>query len=125
MIIKSLNWNRFIRQILPSIFFSVIFVLYWHDSRPLAANLIAMGIALLLLGNIFLETKTITRIFGIVFLLGSCYLTLALFSDIANGKATLASGYWVGLVLIIISIVMSVLFILGYEKNKQLTDTEQ
>ena len=114
---KSLNLKRIVRQILPSIFFSVIFVLYLYEGRPLAANLIAGSIALFLLGNIFLQNNIIGRVFGIIFLLGSFYMTLALFDDIADGEVTLRGGYWIGLVLIIISLIMSVLLILGYEKD--------
>jgi hypothetical protein len=124
MTIKSLNWNRFLRQILPSVFFIALFALGAFGSKILTVNLIAGGIVLVLLANIFLQNIVIRAIFGIIFILGSLYMTLALFSDIAKGKATLAGGYWVGLVLIIISIVMSVLLISGYEKNKQLSKTE-
>jgi len=51
-------------------------------------------------------------------------MTLALFDDIADGEATLGGGYWVGLLLIIISITMSVLLILAYEKKKTLSKLE-
>jgi hypothetical protein len=125
MTIKSLNWNRFLRQILPSVFFIALFALGAFGSKILTVNLIAGSIVLVLLVNIFLQNIVIRAIFGIIFILGSLYMTLALFSDIVKGKATLAGGYWVGLVLIIICIAMSVLLIWGNEKNQQLSETEQ
>ena len=59
---------------------------------------------------------------GVVFLLGSCYLWLALMSDVAKGKATL--GYVGGAFLILFSIAMSALLILGYGKKKQHIEIE-
>jgi hypothetical protein len=122
---KSLNWNRILRQILPSVFFIVLFALGTFGSKFLSVNLIAGFILLLLLGNIFLQNKIASRFFGVIFLLCSFYMTLALFDDIADGEATLGSGYWVGLLLIIISIAMSVLLILAYEKKKTLSESER
>ena len=110
---------------MPSVFFIALFALGAFGSKILTVNLIAGGIVLVLFANIFLQNIVIRAIFGIIFILGSLYMTLALFSDIAKGKATLAGGYWVGLVLIIITIAMSVLLILGYEKNKQLSEMGQ
>jgi len=121
---KSLNWNRILRQILPSFFFIVLFALGAFGSKLLSVNLIAGFILLLLVGNIFLQNKIASRIFGVIFLLSSFYMTLALFDDIADGEATLGGGYWVGLLLIIISITMSVLLILAYEKKKTLSKLE-
>jgi hypothetical protein len=124
MISKILNLKRFVRKILPSTYFVVLFALGAFGSKLLSVNLIAGFILLLLLLNIFLHNNIIGRVFGIIFLLGSFYMTLALFDDIADGEATLRGGYWVGLVLIIISLIMSVLLIWGYEKQKQLCETE-
>lgn len=117
MNLKSLNQERILRQILPSIFFIACVALYVGEMKGLTVNLIVAGIALMLLVNIFLQNKIIGRVFGIVFLLGSLYLTLALFDDIADGEATLKGGYWIGLVLVAISVVMSILLIWGYEKK--------
>ena len=122
MNLKSLNRSRILRQILPSVFFIVCIALYVGEVRDFTINLIAVGFALLFLGNIFFQNIIISRIMGVIFLLGSCYLTLALLSDVANGKATL--GYVAGLFLILFSIAMSVLLIIGYEKKKQLTEKE-
>jgi len=97
---KSLNWNRILRQILPSFFFIVLFALGAFGSKLLSVNLIAGFILLLLVGNIFLQNKIASRIFGVIFLLSSFYMTLALFDDIADGEATLGGGYWVGLLLL-------------------------
>jgi len=122
MKLKSLNRKRILRQILPSIFFILCIAGYIGEVRDLAVNLIAVGFALLLLGNIFLQNKIISRIMGVVFLLGSCYLWLALMSDVAKGKATL--GYVGGAFLILFSIAMSALLILGYGKKKQHIEIE-
>ena len=116
MKLETLNRSRLIRQILPSGFFILLFALYTFSSRLLYVNFITGGILLLLIGNIFLQNKTISRIFGVIFLLGSCYMTLALLDDVFDGEAT--KGYWVGGFLLIISFIMSVLLIWGYEKQK-------
>jgi len=117
MNLKSLNRDRILKQILPSLFFIVCVVLYIGNGRGLTFNIIFTGIGLLFLGNVFLQNIIISRILGIIFLLGSLYLTLALFDDIVDGEATLKGGYWVGLLLIVISIIMSILLIVGYKKS--------
>jgi len=106
-----------LRQILPSLFFIVCVVLYIGKGRGLTINMIFIGIGLLFLSIIFLQNIVISRILGIIFLLGSLYMSLALFDDIIDGEATLKGGYWVGLVLIVISIIMSILLIVGYKKS--------
>jgi hypothetical protein len=78
--------------------------------------LTAGSIALLLLGNIFLQNKIISRILGMIFLLASGFMLLALFSDFINGKAT--TGYFAGLFLFLFSIAMSLLLIRGYWAGK-------
>jgi len=117
MKLKSFNLNRLLRLILPSIFFIVCIIGYLYGSTPFVTiiNLIAAGIALLLLGNIFLQNKIISRILGIIFLLGSCFMLFALYSDVVNGKATL--GYLIGLFLVLSGFVMSILLILSYKKK--------
>jgi hypothetical protein len=105
------------------VFFIICIALYVGEVRGLTINLVVIGLALLLLGNIFLQNIIINRILGIIFLLVSCYLLLAIFSDFANGKATI--GYLVGLFLVLFSIAMSILLILGHEKKKQFAGTEQ
>ena len=124
MKLESLNSNKILRQILPSVFFIVLFALGAFGSKLLSVNLIAGFILLLLIGNIYLQNKVISRIFGVIFLLCSSYMTLALFDDIADGEATLRGGYWAGLLLVMASFTMSILLILGYEKKKQLIETE-
>ena len=69
----------------------------------------------LLLTNLFLQNKIIARILGVIFLLGTCFMILALLSDFFNGKAP--AGYWVGVILFLASIVMALLMLLGYEKE--------
>jgi hypothetical protein len=117
MNLKSLNRDRILKQILPSLFFIVCVVLYIGNGRGLTFNIIFTGIGLLFLGNVFLQNIIISRILGIIFLLGSLYMTLALFDDIVDGEATLKGGYWVGLLLFGISIIMSILLIVGYRKS--------
>jgi hypothetical protein len=117
MNLKSLNRDRILKQILPSLFFIVCVVLYIGNGRGLPINIIFTGIGLLFLGNVFLQNIIISRILGIIFLLGSLYMTLALFDDIVDGEATLKGGYWVLLLLIVISIIMSILLIVGYKKS--------
>lgn len=118
MISQILDFKRIVRQLLPATYFIVLLVLGLFGSKVLIVNLIVGGILLLLLVNIFLQNNIIGRVFGVIFLLGSFYMTLALFDDIADGEATLRGGYWVGLVLIMISLIMYVLLIWGYEKQK-------
>ena len=79
MNLKSLNRNKILRQILPSVFFIVCIALYVGELRGLTVNLIAAGFALLFVGNMFYQNKIISRIMGVLFLSGSCYLALALF----------------------------------------------
>jgi hypothetical protein len=122
---KSLNWNRILRQILPSVFFIAIFTLAAFQSNAFVGNFIGAIIALLLLCNLFLQNKIISRSFGVVFLLVSCYFLLALFDDIADREATLIGGYWVGLVLFLFSLAMSILLIWSYEKKKRLREIVQ
>jgi len=119
MKLESLNLNKIFRHYLPSIFFIVIFTLTAFQSGILIGNFIGAMIALLLLWNLFLQNKIISRILGIIFLLISCYFLLALFDDIADGEATFAGGYWVGLILFLSSLAMSILLILSYKKERQ------
>ena len=113
---KWLNKSRILSNILPSVFFIVVFALYMGELRPLPLNLIAVGFMLLILVNVFLYNKIISLILGIIFLLGSCYMMLALFSDVINGKAAL--GYIVMFFLVLISIGMSALLMLRFIKKQ-------
>ena len=122
---ESLSLNKIFRHFLPSFFFIVIFTLAAFQSGILIGNFIGAIIALLLLWNLFLQNKVISRILGIIFLLISCYFLLALFDDIAKGKATLAGGYWVGLVLFLSCFSMSILLILSYKKERQLSENRE
>ncbi len=112
-----MNGERLMKQVLPSVFFAVCLALCMGTEKGLAFNLLCAGIGLLVLGNVFLQNKIISRSLGIVFLLALLYLTLALFDDIVDGEATLAGGYWVMLVLIVVGLVMSVLLIIGYQRK--------
>ena len=110
------NKNLFLQLVLPSIFFIICFALYLDKERTLIVNAIAVGLIGLLLFNLFLQKKIISRIFGIIFLLITSFMILAMLSDLFKGKAT--AGYWVGCILCVISIIMALLLILGYEKKK-------
>ena len=128
MDLKSLNKDRILRQILPSTFFIVFSALAILHSSILIGKILGAIIILLLLGNIFLKSfmgRFIGIMLGIIFLLCSCYFLMALFSDIVKEKATLAGGYWVGLVLVLSCMVMSVLLIWGYENKKPICETKQ
>ena len=114
---KSLNWERILKQVLPSAFFVTCIAFYMGMERGLAFNLVFAGIGMLVLCNVFIQNKAISRVLGVVFLLASLYMCLALFDDIADGEATLAGGYWVVLLLVVLSVVMSVLLIVGYRKG--------
>ena len=46
-------------------------------------------------------------------------MLLALLDDIADGEATLAGGYWVGLVLCLSGLAMSALLIWGYKRKER------
>jgi len=128
MDLKSLNKDRILRQILPSTFFIVFSALAIFQSSILIGKVLGAIVILLLLGNIFLKSfmgRFIGIMLGIIFLLCSCYFLMALFSDIVKEKATLAGGYWVGLVLVLSCMVMSVLLIWGYENKKPICETKQ
>lgn len=115
---KSVNLNRILRQILPSGFFILLFVLNFIFSSSISVvEIIAGAVVLILLANIFLQNKIVNQVLGIIFLLGSLYLTLALFDDVIDGVATI--GYLAGGFLILVSIIMSVLLILSYKKKEQ------
>jgi hypothetical protein len=118
MKLGSLNNVILLRQILPSLFFFVCVVLYIGSERSLIVNMVFSGIGLLILVNVFLRNSVLSRVLGFVFLMGSLFMSLALFDDIIDKEAMLKEGYWVGLLLIIISIIMSILLILGYNKEQ-------
>jgi peptidoglycan biosynthesis protein MviN/MurJ (putative lipid II flippase) len=85
-----------------------------HRKKYIILNNISMGKII----------KIISRILGIIILLISCYFLLALFDDIIDGEATLAGGYWVGLVLCLSGLAISVLLILSPKRKKRLSKTE-
>ena len=116
MKLKSLNKRSVLRQILPSLFFIVCIALYIGAERGLIINLVAAGLALLLIGNMILQNKIINIILGGIFLLGSFYMLFAIYSDFVNGKAVM--GYFVVALLILASILMSILLISNCENKK-------
>ncbi|HBG23890.1 MAG: hypothetical protein A2X17_07130 [Bacteroidetes bacterium GWF2_41_61] len=100
---------------LPSIFFIVIFFTQTFFSSVFAVNLIAGGVLLLLIANLVFRNIIISKILGIVFLLGSLYFLLALLDDVFDGEASI--GYLFGGFIILFSIAMSVLLMVGYDKK--------
>lgn len=111
---KSIDLNRIWREFLPSIFFAAWFGVYAIGSNILIVNVIAGFIALALVGNLFLRSVVVGRIFGILFFLGSVYFSLAMLDDFADGEASY--GYLFGLPVIIICIALSVLMIIEFPK---------
>ena len=121
---KLLNRERLLKQVLPSLFFIVValhFITLGAIQSSWSVVIIAVSFIALLLSNVFLQTKIIGRFLGIIFLLASCYMMMAIFDDVADGEATW--GYLVGVFLFLSSIVMSVLLIVGYKKS--LTEIEE
>lgn len=120
MKLRSLSLGRVIRQVLPSVFFilcSLIYILDGYRVRSLFANLITGGIILLLVGNIILQNKILSRILGVLFLLLSFYMLLAVWDDFVDGEAS--SGYWVYTLIFLFGLVMSILLIWGYNNKKK------
>jgi hypothetical protein len=123
MKMELINRNIIVRHILPLFFFFVLFAIGAFGSKLLYVNLIAGSIALLLLGNIFLQNIIISRILGCVFLLGSIYMFLAWLID--KEVTWDSSGDWIGVLVSLLSIAMSVLLVLGFDKKSQLRETER
>ena len=114
---KTFDFNKVLKLFLPSLFFITISVIYAFDFSLITRNLIAGGIVLPIIINLFLQNKIFSRIIGSILLLGSSYMMLALFSDVVKEKADL--GYLLLAFLILLSMAMSVLLIIGYGKPKQ------
>ena len=114
---KALNLKKFFRLYLPSLVFATEFSTYAIASNISIVSLIAGILALLLLVNLFLQNILISRVLGIIILLGSLYMVLAWLDDVVDGEATI--GYIFGLLLILGSIVLSVLLIVGYKRQAE------
>ncbi len=112
-----LNRKNIFSQIFPLLYFIVCIGFLIDKENNLFINLIFTVVGFLCLGNIFLQQMAINRVLGFLFLLSSIYMSLALFDDIFDREATLNGGYWVGIILVTISIVMSILMIVGYEEK--------
>ncbi len=114
---KALNLKKIFRLYLPSLVFATEFSTYAISSNITIASLIAGILALLLFLNLYLQNILISRLLGIIILLGSLYMVLAWLDDVVDGEATM--GYIFGLLLILGSIVLSVLLIVGYERQAE------
>lgn len=113
---RTLDLKKLFRLYLPSVLFIGFFATQAVTSNLTMVNLLAGIIVLLLIVNLFFQNILISRILGVIFLLGSLYMVLALLDDVIDGEATI--GYLLGLLMILCSIALSGLLIVGY--NKQL-----
>ena len=100
---------------MPSVVFTGFFATHAIASNMTLVNIIAGSIAVLIIVNLFLQNIILSRILGVVFLIGSFYFMLALLDDVIDGEATI--GYLFGFFMILFSIAMSVLLIIGYNKQ--------
>ncbi len=114
---KTLNLKKIFRLYLPSVVFFGFFATHALASSMPLINIIAGSIVLLIIVNLFLQNILLSRILGTIFLIGSFYMILALLDDIIDGEATI--GYLFGFFMILFSIAMSVLLIIGYNKQQQ------
>ena len=113
---KTLDLKKIFRLYLPSLIFAIAIATYAIASSVTIVNLLAGIIVLLLIVNLFFQNILLSRILGVVFLLVSLYMVLALLDYVIDGEATI--GYLFGLLMILCSIALSVLLIVGYNKNK-------
>lgn len=121
--LKTLDLKKIFRLYLPSVVFAGVFATYAIVSNMTLVNIIAGNIALLIIVNLFIQSLLLSRILGTIFLLGSFYMILALLDDIADGEATIE--YLFGFFMILLSIAMSVLLIIGYNKQHKEEIIEQ
>lgn len=113
---RTLDLKKIFRLYLPSLVFAIAFATYAIASNMTIFNILAGIIILLLIVNLFFQNILISRILGVIFLLGSSYMVLALLDDVIDDEATI--GYLFGFLMILCSIALSVLLIVGYKKNK-------
>jgi putative effector of murein hydrolase len=120
--LKYLKTEHFITKVLPALFFSA-FAIPWvcyaifGNTRLSFLDIVVVSMAAILWLNTYLRQYWISCIIGCIGVIVSFYFLLALLSDVVNGKAS--SGYWIGAFLFLLSFVMSVLLILGYQDKKQ------
>lgn len=113
---RTLDLKKIFRLYLPSLVFAIVFAVYAIASNITIFNSLAGIIVLLLIVNLYFQNILLSRILGVIFLLGSLYMVLALLDDVIDGEATI--GYLFGLLVLLCSIALSVLLIVGYNKNK-------
>ena len=114
MNLKSLDRKRILRQILPSVFFMVISILL---AVMWSTVLIPGIIFLLFIVHVILKNNIMGRILGVIFFLGAIFMMVVLIDDIIKGNATL--GYLCGIFLVLLSFVMSILLVLGYNNGSK------
>jgi len=112
---KALDFKKIFRLYLPSVVFAGVFASFAIVSSMTLVNIIAGSVALLIIVNLFIQNILLSRILGTIFLLGLFYMALALLDDIVDGEATIESLF--GFFMILLSIAMSVLLIIGYNKQ--------
>ena len=120
---KTLDLKKIFRLYLPSLAFIGVFVTYAIASNMTLVSIVAGCIVLIIIANLFLKNVLISRILGTIFLLGSFYMMLALIDDIVDRRATIE--YLYGFFMILFSIVMSLLLIIGYNKQHKEEIIEQ
>lgn len=116
---KTLDFKKIFRLYLPSVVFAGVFASFAIVSNMTLVNIIAGSVALLIIVNLFIQNILLSRILGTIFLLGSFYMILALLDDIVDGEATIE--YLFGFFMILLSIAMSVLLIIGYNKQHNIS----
>lgn len=117
---KTLDLKKTFRLYLPSILFAGFLSIQALDTNNYLVSIIMGAVALFLISNIFFKNLIISRILGTILLLGSLYIMLAWLDDVIDREASI--DYLFGLPIIIISIIMSVLLIIGYKNSKSTTE---
>lgn len=113
---RTLDLKKISRLYLPTAVFTGFFASHAIASNMTLVNIIAGIIVLLLILNLFFQNIILSKVLGVIFLLGSLYMVLAWLDDVIDGEATI--GYLFGLLLILCSIALSILLIVGYNKQK-------
>lgn len=121
MKLNSLTSGRVLKQIVPSVFFISISLFYTFIPDERLVNIVSGAFLLVLIGNIIWQNRIVSLVLGIIFLLGSCFFLMAINDNVFDSGFTFidrkaALSYFIFLLLLVTSIVMSVLMILGFRK---------
>ncbi len=107
-----MNKAKLFTLTIPSIFFSAGISLAFYSAPFHPLHLVLYGIIALLLLNIKWQQMWLSRLFGVLFTLLSCYMMLAVYSDYINEKD--GPYHWVGFVIFGVSLGMAVLMSIGF-----------